>query len=141
MGVLCGALACVGLPRSWHAIVANWAVIGVSGWVVLRATRPECPRFLTWRPLVALGTIWYGVYVWHALIPPAIRRVEGAADIWVRFPEEGWIRFAIVLPLAVAIARWSWRWIEAPCNRWKDRFPYGRPQTQLDPRVVYRPES
>ncbi|HEX2282736.1 MAG TPA: acyltransferase, partial [Thermomicrobiales bacterium] len=67
----------------------------------LGATRGA--RLLAWRPLVYLGTISYGLYLWHyPIIWPAI----GGS----------WIVPAVVA--AVGVAAVSYRFIERPILRW-----------------------
>jgi peptidoglycan/LPS O-acetylase OafA/YrhL len=47
-------------------------------------------RVLASRPLVYLGTISYGVYVWHGLVPIALYQVEylGPYSRQVRIPTD-----------------------------------------------------
>jgi peptidoglycan/LPS O-acetylase OafA/YrhL len=63
------------------------------------------PATLAARPLVALGRISYGVYLWHMPINEAL-------------PPMGPIQHtAIVLAASVTIAAISWRWVERPFLR------------------------
>jgi peptidoglycan/LPS O-acetylase OafA/YrhL len=69
-------------------------------------------RLLSFRPLVWIGTISYGLYLWHALL----LRVE-----WVDGGLSGIWRIAAVL-LAVVAAALSYRYVEKPILRFKRRW-------------------
>lgn len=79
-------------------------------------------RVLACRPLRWLGTISYGIYVYHFPIV-----------IWLmtKIPR-GPALFAAVLPLTLAVATVSWRWFESPLLRLKERFPQ-EPEAQPIP--------
>ena len=88
-------------------------------------------RLLNWRPLTSLGVISYSLYLWQEpfLAPIA----TGAIQV---FP------FNLILALLFAWA--SYRFIERPCLRWRDRWfparavvPDDGPSTLTAP----RPES
>ncbi len=90
------------------------------GLVVLHAGHPAlAPLRARW--LTGLGTISYGIYLYHIAVllacGEALRRLglpTTAAPL-------------VAAPLTVAVARASWRWVETPFLRFKDRFPYRRP--------------
>ncbi|TWD82407.1 peptidoglycan/LPS O-acetylase OafA/YrhL [Kribbella amoyensis] len=63
-------------------------------------------RLLTWRPLVVLGTISYGVYLMHMLAANLVRPVLGH-----RF---GVDVFAVTVPLVAGAAYLSYQWFERP---------------------------
>jgi peptidoglycan/LPS O-acetylase OafA/YrhL len=73
-------------------------------------------RFLASAPLVYLGSISYGIYVYHHVLPAL-----------VRLPGYGLGRTALVLAMTLPVAALSFRFFEAPINALKRRFPYGRP--------------
>jgi peptidoglycan/LPS O-acetylase OafA/YrhL len=83
-GPVIAALACV-LLIAWR----SWSVVQ--------------PRLL--RPLVALGTISYGVYLWNYPI-----------TLWLRPSMGGWAGVAGIA-LSIAAAALSWRHIEQPIMR------------------------
>ncbi len=68
---------------------------------------------LTWRPLVWLGTVSYGFYLFHL---PALQLLE-------HYGPASWaVRTALALALAIAAAALSHRLIERPFLRLKDRL-------------------
>ena len=97
------------------ALVVCVAVAAVIAGVEL-APASRLGRALSWRPLVALGTISYGVYLWHWPVV-VVLPVTGSSD------EPGWwllqgARVAIALVLSVA----SWRLVERPVQQ--GRMPW-----------------
>jgi peptidoglycan/LPS O-acetylase OafA/YrhL len=68
-------------------------------------------RALAWRPLVGLGAISYGVYLWHW---PVFLVVNGERTGW-----SSWRLFAVRCALTVAVAAASWWAIEQPIRRWR----------------------
>lgn len=100
----------------------NWAL--VCAWIVGRADRAwsyglgDSWRILEARPLVYLGTISYGVYVWHWPIEWALPHL----GVHVA-PGAG--LFALVLGLTMLVASISWFALERPLNGLKRFFPIG----------------
>lgn len=99
----------------------GWTYFGLVGLVALDAGRGSgwlAP--LRWRWLTGLGMISYGLYLYHpivfALISAFHNRVLGIGGSDVIN--------AIKLGAAIGAAWLSWRWIEEPLLRRKDRFPY-----------------
>lgn len=73
-----------------------------AGWVA---------RVLAWRPLVALGAISYGVYLWHW---PIFLILNGERTGW-----SGWQLLALRCAVTVAVSWLSWWLIEQPLRRWR----------------------
>ena len=74
-------------------------------------------RLLEWAPLVAIGRISYGLYLYHI---PILN--------WLRPTELGWgapAAVASVVSLSFAAAVLSYYVVERPCLRWKHRFQPG----------------
>jgi len=70
---------------------------------------------ITWRPLIYLGQISYGLYVFHMFWLEAVR------EVLLRFTGEWsfWERGLIALPLTIMAAAVSYRWLETPFLRLK----------------------
>ena len=72
-------------------------------------------RALAMRPVVAIGTISYGIYVYHMVL----------AALIPAFPlPYGYTRLVWMVGATVPVAALSWRWFERPLNDLKERFPY-----------------
>lgn len=78
-------------------------------------TRYHVPA-LDGRVLVYLGTISYGIYVWHM---PALWLVRSAEL-------SGMTGLAVVLALTIGLSAMSWSLFEAPINQLKSRFEFER---------------
>jgi hypothetical protein len=68
-------------------------------------------KALAWRPLVWLGAISYGVYLWHW---PIFLALNGERTGWT-----GWRLFAVRCAATVAVAAASWWLLEQPIRRWR----------------------
>jgi hypothetical protein len=68
-------------------------------------------KMLAWRPLVWLGAISYGVYLWHW---PVFLVLNGERTGWT-----GPSLFAVRSIVTVALAAVSWWLIEQPIRRWR----------------------
>lgn len=68
-------------------------------------------KALAWRPLVALGAISYGVYLWHW---PLFLIVNGE-----RTGLTGWSLVAVRCAVTIGLAWLSWRFVEQPVRRWR----------------------
>jgi len=66
---------------------------------------------LAWRPLVWLGTISYGVYLWHW---PLFMLVNGERTGW-----SGLSLFGLRCAVTLAVSTVSWWLIEQPIRRWR----------------------
>jgi peptidoglycan/LPS O-acetylase OafA/YrhL len=110
-----------------HAISSEWGLILLSAAAVLSAARGRAATVLSWRPLVMVGTISYGVYVWHQLVPKVVRFIEASVDIGLRLPvEDGWAKVGYITLASLIIATLSWFLLEKPLNDLRSRVPYVR---------------
>jgi len=96
--------------RSGLLIVVALAAVLVVASVALEQGGPVA-RVLAWRPLVWLGAISYGVYLWHW---PVFLALNGERTGW-----SGWSLFALRCAATVAIAAASWWLLEQPVRRWR----------------------
>lgn len=69
---------------------------------------------LRWRPLVAFGTISYGVYLWHVPLMLFARHLG-------LLPLQTLPATLVALLLTVPVAAASWRWVERPAIAWARR--------------------
>jgi peptidoglycan/LPS O-acetylase OafA/YrhL len=106
------------------------AVALVGLWLVARAARGMgglAGRVLELAPLRYLGTISYGIYVYHNMLPdllPRVARRLGYPNLLAPLGDQT-LPFLIFYSAAtVAIAAVSWHVFEGPINRLKARFEY-----------------
>jgi peptidoglycan/LPS O-acetylase OafA/YrhL len=112
--------ALVALDETGAALVFCWLIgtasrgfDGVPGWV------------LDWSPIVYLGKISYGIYIFHLLIP-LIAFSWFAKHLGIAYSNSGFINFVATSLATFAVASVSWHAFEAPINRLKRHFPYTR---------------
>lgn len=118
-------------PPPWPALtllVVNGFWFSIVGLVVLLSGSPAV-RFLSTRPLVYLGRISYGLYLYHfvfLMLTNEALYVRGLADkLWMKLP---------AVALSFVVAALSWKYIERPILRWKDRYDY-QPASRPNPTV------
>jgi peptidoglycan/LPS O-acetylase OafA/YrhL len=105
------ALQVFGMALVFVALVA-WGARGMGG---------IAGSFLSWPPLVYIGKISYGMYVYHAFMPVVAPRVFGFFGLHPFYQ-----RFDAILNtiLTILLASASWHFFESPINRIKERFSY-----------------
>jgi peptidoglycan/LPS O-acetylase OafA/YrhL len=103
----------------------------VFAWVVDRAAggfRGPSGAVLGGRTIGYIGTISYGLYVFHPLVlrlsEVAITAVSGRPIDLKILP--GPVKFPLALALSLVVASASWSWFERPINNLKRFFPYAR---------------
>ena len=96
--------------RGGLLIVVALAAVLVVAPVALEQDGPVA-RVLAWRPLVWLGAISYGVYLWHW---PIFLALNGERTGW-----SGWSLFAVRCAATIAVASASWWLLEQPIRRWR----------------------
>jgi peptidoglycan/LPS O-acetylase OafA/YrhL len=83
------------------------AAAGFAAIVAALAHGSRRSRWLASRPLAGLGTVSYGLYLWHV---PLI--------LWGRsqglLPESALFALPLVAAVSLAVAALSWRWVERP---------------------------
>jgi peptidoglycan/LPS O-acetylase OafA/YrhL len=91
-------------------------------------------RFLQLRPIVYLGMISYGIYLWHQAFITKVHQWGGWADN--PLPNGPFLQVLIpALALTIVVASLSWYLVEAPLLRRKDRpvFSRARERAQSTP--------
>lgn len=73
-------------------------------------------KIMHWQPLIFLGKISYGIYLWHNFVPGLLTKVPffGGSNA----------RFILYTAVLIAISYTSYRLIEQPINKLKSRFQY-----------------
>jgi peptidoglycan/LPS O-acetylase OafA/YrhL len=78
---------------------------------------PRLGRLLSYGPFVYLGSISYGLYLYHNFFFVVARHSEGPRHV---------MALALALAITIVVASVSWYALERPLLRLKDRFEYGR---------------
>jgi peptidoglycan/LPS O-acetylase OafA/YrhL len=89
----------------WFGMTVGWLAISVVSAVAIAAVLNGW-RPLEWGPLVGLGRISYGVYLWHF---PLVYAISETVSPWVRVP------LLVILTLAISLA--SYYLVELPFLR------------------------
>jgi peptidoglycan/LPS O-acetylase OafA/YrhL len=107
--------------------------------ICVACAQPDAPRLLAWRPLAWLGTLSYGIYLWHYVVLLALQShgLIPADDVGATIALVG-------LP-AIALAALTWYGLEQPVLRAvrrrldRERPPAPRPQAAPTPVPAPRP--
>jgi peptidoglycan/LPS O-acetylase OafA/YrhL len=133
-GLLAGLALVICVTQGyWHipgGLIWMTALVKFATVVLLIASTVPDSRvsaFLSVRPLVAIGTISYGLYLWHY-----------TAAVYFRGMLSWYESFPIVLAIAFAGATTSWMLIEQPLRRYRRTLGQARPERAL-PQAVTEP--
>ncbi|MCB2155145.1 acyltransferase [bacterium] len=92
-----------------YTIVA-WVPFGMLG--TLLTDNPERPgvlaRSLNWRPLVFVGRISYGLYLYHFFVSRSLD------FLWPTLYDLPWLRAIVLAAISIPVATISWKLIEEP---------------------------
>lgn len=106
----------------WWPLLCTWAIhracVGFGGGV---------GKVVTWSPLLYLGRISYGIYLYHILVMPSLDILNRRTGIPMPLPELGYTRFLYVTAITIVVASLSFYLFERPINGLKGRFPYTVP--------------
>lgn len=109
----------VAIALEWSGIIdRTWSLplaTVTAGLLIMHLAYGESPvtRVLSLRPLVWIGTVSYGFYLWHYPI---------LLILMASFPTIPIVRFTIALALTLVVTMLSMRFIELPALRLKDRI-------------------
>jgi peptidoglycan/LPS O-acetylase OafA/YrhL len=113
-------LASAGLEHAYQTLHGvGFSLIVFSLW---RMPENRLVRLLSVEPLVYLGRISYGLYVYHNFLYGSKDALVGAFPWLAPVPE-----VAVALAATIGVSVLSWHLFEGPINRLKDRIPYGKP--------------
>ncbi len=102
---------------------------GFFAWVIAGAStgfRGPIGPLLQFRPIVFMGKISYGIYLFHMFIPHLLARAH------VPLPSGLWARFFVFAGVTVLLAIASWYLIEAPINSLKRYLRYDALTKDID---------
>ena len=126
---------CLALTESVDAIFLAWILAAsISG------MNHRYARLLSWSPLVYLGKISYGIYVYHVFIIILVSPL--LVSLGLSESHNAWGRIAILFGLTFMVASASWHWLEQPFLSWKKtmasktkRVPVPSPTIPFAPQV------
>jgi peptidoglycan/LPS O-acetylase OafA/YrhL len=101
-------------------------------WLLHKTSRGVAGRFgkvLSWRPLVYVGIISYGIYLLHLFVMPMFEIVQRRLFDLPIPTDRGVAQFVFVGSISIGAAALSWIVVESPINRLKNRFPYAPPNS------------
>jgi peptidoglycan/LPS O-acetylase OafA/YrhL len=111
----------------WPAAVTAFALLAGGLIAASHYRRPLLHKFLTTRPLLLMGKLSYGMYVYHLVIYFAMASfyrhiLEGRLHLGQSIPL-AIVFLALTICLTTAIAMFSFRYIETPFLKLKRFFP------------------
>ncbi|HUP28252.1 MAG TPA: hypothetical protein VM409_07440, partial [Chloroflexia bacterium] len=90
-------------------------------------------QVLSWKPLVQVGIVSYGIYLWHN---PLFHLMHTGPDGWLDLP----VQFARLVVTAAFVIL-SYRYVEKPMLRLKERFSPRTDQPQPISTPMYAPQT
>jgi len=104
---------CLALTETVDGVFLAWLLT-----VALGDMRSRYGRLLSLKPLVYLGRISYGVYVYHVFIIILLSPL--LASLGLSAGHFAFLRVGILLAFSLGLASLSWHWVEKPCLAWKN---------------------
>lgn len=101
------------LTESFDAVFLAWLLASA-----LNGMKSRYAAFLGWSPLVYLGRISYGIYVYHVFVIILVSPLLLPFGLSEGHNALG--RLAVLLAVTVAVASLSWHYLEQPFLAWKD---------------------
>ncbi|HEX8397291.1 MAG TPA: acyltransferase [Pyrinomonadaceae bacterium] len=119
---------------SWNSAVYAYGlpVINLSTALVLAFALTSRPKYLANKGLVWIGTISYGLYLWHNLIFILVRE---------RITESPWRILLLGSFVSIVCAALSYYLLEKPCLKFKERFTTPAAQTESVDAAVFNPQA
>ena len=120
------------LTETIDAIFLAWVLASA-----LTGMNQRYARLLSWAPLVYLGKISYGIYVYHVFIIILVSPLLVPYGLTEDHNSYG--RIAVLLGLTLAISSLSWHWMEQPFLAWKKSMASGQkriPAPERAPRDI-----
>lgn len=119
------------LTESFDAIFLAWLLASA-----LNGMTSRYAQFLTWSPLVYLGKISYGIYVYHVFViiimSPLLVHLGMSAN------HDALGRLLILFALTITLASLSWHYLEKPFLAWKDELALGaKPNPLAEPQPAF----
>lgn len=119
------------LENTGAALIFCWLIYSAS-----RGFGGLFGRLLEWRPIVYLGKISYGIYIYHFLVPLAFAAL--ATHFGFGYEDSGFVNFVAASLVTFGVSALSWHLFERPINGLKRHFRYERASDVLpeDPAIT-----
>ena len=102
----------IALAESVDAVFLAWALSAA----LIGFKRPYA-RLLEWKPLIYLGQISYGIYVYHVFVIIMVSPL--LVPYGLTTDHLAYARIGVLLVVTIAISSFSWHYIEQPFLGWK----------------------
>jgi peptidoglycan/LPS O-acetylase OafA/YrhL len=122
------------LQSTGAALIFCWLIYSAS-----RGFSGPFGRLLEWRPIVYLGKISYGIYIYHFLVPLAF--AAAATHFGVGYENSGFVNFIATSLVTFGVAALSWHLFERPINGLKRHFRYESTSGVLPEEPVIAPAA
>jgi peptidoglycan/LPS O-acetylase OafA/YrhL len=101
------------LTESIDAVFLAWLLA-----VSLGGIKGIWGRILSWEPIVYVGRISYGIYVYHVFVIIAVSPL--LATYGLSADHFAWGRVAVLIAVTLALSSLSWHFLEQPFLAWKE---------------------
>jgi peptidoglycan/LPS O-acetylase OafA/YrhL len=112
-----------GLLEGTYFYVLDYTLLSVGFvWLIAGAAKGfsgPAGVIMNWKPLIYIGKISYGVYLYHLFTPWGLYEVLGLTQ-----PENLTVNAIILITTTILVASLSWHFFEKPINGLKKHFPY-----------------
>jgi peptidoglycan/LPS O-acetylase OafA/YrhL len=117
----------LGFTESVDAVFLAWLVaVSIGGIKGIWGT------FLGWAPVVYIGRISYGIYVYHVFVIVAVSPL--LATWGLSAEQHAYGRIAVLIAVTLSLSSLSWHLLEQPFLAWKDAIkPRGAPRPVIVP--------
>lgn len=120
----------LGFTESVDAVFLAWLVA-----VSIGGVKGVWGRMLGWAPIVYIGRISYGIYVYHVFVIVVISPLLATWGLSAEAHAYG--RIAVLIAVTLALSSLSWHLLEQPFLAWKDAIkPRGAPRPVAAPEPV-----
>jgi peptidoglycan/LPS O-acetylase OafA/YrhL len=126
-----GRFCYLGTTPSWiMTAMVPLTALGVV-WLAARGIRGPFGRLMDMAPLVYLGRISYGIYIFHGFVPTGVSRIFGVLGLHHMDIYDSKAFLALNLAVLIGISSLSWHFFEKKVIGLKRFFPYA-PPSQAD---------
>lgn len=124
----CALLSCVFWQSHFYVQIAGTLCATLFfAWLIHRAAvgfKGATGVLLSWKPLLYLGQISYGLYIFHKFLSIIVPHLFNALRL--PYPTEPVPQAVLLIAINIALASCSWYCFEKPINNLKKRFDYAR---------------